>query len=103
MSLFIKNRLAYSQNSPDKDTLTVMAFPDAAVAFIGHSKDVWRKLPQVVLGVQVHPLWVIQTWDLLVRVDGCQDAADISLRTEKKRHVRSCFSVTFGHFVSLKF
>lgn len=30
---------------PDEDTLTVVALPDAAIAFIGHSKDVWRELP----------------------------------------------------------
>lgn len=61
-----------------------MAFPDAAVAFIGHSKNVRRELPQMVLGVQIHPLEVIEAGDLLVWVDGCQDAADIGLKTPKK-------------------
>lgn len=63
-----------------------MAFPDAAVAFVGHSKNVWRELPQMVLGVLVHPPEVIKTWDLLVWVDSCQDAANVGLETEKKRH-----------------
>lgn len=33
----------------------------------------------MVLGVQVHPVKVIQTWDLLVRVHSCQNAANICL------------------------
>lgn len=57
-----------------------MAFPDAAVAFVRHGEDVWGELPYVVLGVQVHPLRVVQARDLLVGVDGCQDAANISLK-----------------------
>lgn len=74
--------------SPDEDTLAVVAFPDAAVAFIGHGKDVWWQLPYMVLGVKVHPLWVIQTWNLLVGVDGSQDAADVSLKPDKMRQFR---------------
>lgn len=56
-----------------------MAFPDAAVAFIGHGKDMGRELSNVVLGVQVHPVQVIQAWDLLVGVHRCQDTADVGL------------------------
>lgn len=58
-----------------------MSLPDAAVAFVGHGKDMRRQLTQLVLGVQVHPLRVVQTWDLLVRVDGRQDAADVCLKS----------------------
>lgn len=56
-----------------------MALPDAAVAFVSHSKDVWGELPQMMFGVQVHPVEVIQTRDLLVGVHSCQNAADICL------------------------
>lgn len=34
----------------------------------------------MVLGVQVHPVEVIQTWDLLVGVHSCQNAANICLQ-----------------------
>lgn len=60
-----------------------MALPDAAVAFISHSEDVRGELPQMVLGVQVHPIEVIQTRDLLVGVHSCQNAADICLQGEE--------------------
>lgn len=56
-----------------------MALPDATVAFVSHSEDVRRELPQMVLGVQVHPVEVIQTRDLLVGVHSCQNAANICL------------------------
>lgn len=56
-----------------------MALPDATVAFVSHSKDVWGELPQMVLGVQVHPTEVVQPRDLLVGVHSCQNAADICL------------------------
>lgn len=39
----------------------------------------------MVLGVQIDPLGVVQTRDLLVGVDGCQDAPDISLKKSKKK------------------
>lgn len=61
-----------------------MALPDAAVAFVSHSEDVRRELPQMVLGVQVHPVEVIQTWDLLVGVHSCQNAANICLWGEEE-------------------
>lgn len=38
----------------------------------------------MVFGVQVHPLRVVHTRDLLVGVDRCQDTADISLRENGK-------------------
>lgn len=84
---------------PDEDALAVVAFPDAAVAFIGYSKNVWREFPQMVLGVQVHPLQVIQTRDLLVWVDSCQDAADVSLKTAKERHFRFSVCIIFPFFL----
>lgn len=61
-----------------------MALPDAAVAFISYGEDVRWKLSQMVLGVQVHPLQVVHSRNLLVGVHGCQDAADISLRIMEK-------------------
>lgn len=61
-----------------------MALPDATVAFIGYGEDVWRQLPQMVLGVQVHPLQVVHPRNLLVGVHRCQDAADISLGIMEK-------------------
>lgn len=61
-----------------------MAFPDTAVALIGNGEDVWRELPQMVLGVQVHPLQVVHPGNLLVGVHRRQDAADISLRIMEK-------------------
>lgn len=60
-----------------------MTFPDAAVAFVSHSENVRGKLAQMVLGVQVHPIEVVQTRDLLVGIHGCQNAADICLRGEE--------------------
>lgn len=56
-----------------------MTLPDATVAFVSHSKDVRGELPQMVLGVQVHPIEVVQPRDLLVGVHGCQNAAYICL------------------------
>lgn len=38
----------------------------------------------MVLGVQVHPLEVIQARDLLVGVHSCQNAANISLKVAEK-------------------
>lgn len=68
---------------PDEHTLAVMALPDATVAFISHSEDVRGELPQMVLGVQVHPIEVVQARDLLVGVHGRQNAADIRLWGEE--------------------
>lgn len=76
-----------------------MTLPDATVAFISHSKDVWWELPKMVLGVQIHPLYVIQPWDLLVGVHSCQNAANISLK--KGKEVASG-SGSKSHFVSAK-
>lgn len=56
-----------------------MTLPDATVAFVSHSEDVRGELPQVVLGVLVHPIEVVQPRDLLVGVHGGQNAADICL------------------------
>ncbi len=53
----------------------------------------------MVLGVQVHPLRVIHTRDLLVGVDGCQDAADISLKQSSSDTSESVsVSFPFGLF-----
>lgn len=53
----------------------------------------------MVLGVQIHPLYVIQPWDLLVGVHSCQNAANISLK--KGKEVASG-SGSKSHFVSAK-
>lgn len=60
-----------------------MTLPDATVAFVRHSEDVRGELPQMVLGVQLHPIGVVQPRDLLVGVHSCQDAADICLWGEE--------------------
>lgn len=52
----------------------------------------------MVLGVQVHPVEVIQTWDLLVGVHSCQNAANICLG-EERRHWALLQSVKLFCFV----
>lgn len=57
------------------------------------------ELPYVVLRVQVHPLWVVQTCDLLVGVDSCQDTADISLKRAKRQQFSFVFCFVFVYFL----
>lgn len=68
------------QHSPDEDALVVVAFPEAAVALVGHGEDVRRDLSHVVLAVSLHGRAVIQPWDALVGVHGGNYRTNVGLQ-----------------------
>lgn len=72
-------------SSPDEDTLAVVSLPQAAVALVGHGKDVRGQLPHLVFAVQIDCSAVIQARYLLVGVYCCQDRTDVGLREKKKQ------------------
>lgn len=60
-----------------------MSLPQAAVALVGHGKDVRRQLPHLVFAVQVNGSAVVQARYLLIGIYCSQDGANVSLKEEK--------------------
>lgn len=79
------------QHSPDEDTLVVVAFPEAAVALVGHGEDVRRHLSHVVPAVALHRRAIVQPRDALVGVHRGHDGANVGLQAHSTpRAVITC-------------
>lgn len=65
-----------------------MSLPQAAVALVGHSKDVRRQLPHLVLAVHFDCSAVVHAWDLLVGIHCCQDRTNVGLSAGRRQEVR---------------
>lgn len=71
-----------SSHLPDEDTLVFVTLPKAAVALVGHSKDVRCNLSHVMLAVSLHGSAVIQPWDGLVRVHRSNYGTNVRLQAQ---------------------
>ena len=71
-------------HSPYQHTLGLISFPHRVICIIGYSVYMWWQIPYMLFIISLHHIFIIYSWYSLVRVHGCQDGTNISLRKRQK-------------------